>query len=76
MDQWVLPKGGWEIDETQREAALRETWEEAGVRGDIVAEVGKYEFRPSQRHLEREGSDLTPETSPKSKAVVFALQVT
>ncbi|KAG0288443.1 hypothetical protein BGZ97_006821, partial [Linnemannia gamsii] len=26
--EWVLPKGGWENDETQEEAAMRETWEE------------------------------------------------
>lgn len=30
-DKWVLPKGGWEVDETEEEAAKRETFEEAGV---------------------------------------------
>ncbi|CAJ0758927.1 10565_t:CDS:2, partial [Entrophospora sp. SA101] len=25
---WVLPKGGWENDETEQEAAARETYEE------------------------------------------------
>ena len=29
--KWVLPKGGWEVDETAEEAATRETFEEAGV---------------------------------------------
>ncbi|KAI9896387.1 hypothetical protein N3K66_008559 [Trichothecium roseum] len=28
---WVLPKGGWESDETSEEAASREAWEEAGI---------------------------------------------
>ena len=29
---WVLPKGGWEVDEaTAQVAACREAWEEAGV---------------------------------------------
>ncbi|CAG8706600.1 10208_t:CDS:2, partial [Dentiscutata heterogama] len=34
-DGWVLPKGGWEDDETQQEAAARETYEEAGARGKL-----------------------------------------
>lgn len=29
---WILPKGGWETDETAAEAAVREAYEEAGVR--------------------------------------------
>lgn len=32
----VLPKGGWEIHESVEEAALRECWEEAGVKGTIT----------------------------------------
>lgn len=31
QNKWVLPKGGWEIDESEEEAALREAFEEAGV---------------------------------------------
>ncbi|CAL0311112.1 unnamed protein product [Lupinus luteus] len=31
----LLPKGGWELDESKKEAALRETLEEAGVRGIV-----------------------------------------
>jgi diphosphoinositol-polyphosphate diphosphatase len=30
---WILPKGGWELDETMAESAVRETYEEAGVTG-------------------------------------------
>ncbi|GMF57902.1 unnamed protein product [Phytophthora fragariaefolia] len=30
--QWILPKGGWENDETAVECAMREADEEAGVR--------------------------------------------
>jgi diphosphoinositol-polyphosphate diphosphatase len=32
---WILPKGGWESDETMAVAAVRETFEEAGVTGTL-----------------------------------------
>lgn len=35
---WILPKGGWEKDETAPEAAARETHEEAGCLGIIASE--------------------------------------
>ena len=41
---WIFPKGHIEGDETPAEAALRETREEAGVNGDIVARIGALEF--------------------------------
>ncbi|CAG8453201.1 5577_t:CDS:2 [Cetraspora pellucida] len=31
----LKPKGGWENDESQQEAAARETYEEAGARGKL-----------------------------------------
>lgn len=50
----VLPKGRIEIGETKEEAALREVYEEAGVKGEIIAYVGQaqYEFR-NLRHNEQ-----------------------
>ncbi|KAJ3172524.1 hypothetical protein HDU88_005852 [Geranomyces variabilis] len=33
--EWLLPKGGWESDETQAESATREAYEEAGISGRI-----------------------------------------
>jgi diphosphoinositol-polyphosphate diphosphatase len=33
--QWILPKGGWEADESVEEAAAREAYEEAGVLGAV-----------------------------------------
>ncbi|KAK2386384.1 Nudix hydrolase 18, mitochondrial [Trifolium repens] len=41
----LFPKGGWELDESQKEAALRETIEEAGVRGIVEGKLGKWSFK-------------------------------
>ncbi|CAH1756677.1 5703_t:CDS:2 [Entrophospora sp. SA101] len=40
---WVLPKGGWENDETEQEAAARETYEEAGARGRVISFIGAWD---------------------------------
>ncbi|MTI47311.1 NUDIX hydrolase [Sporosalibacterium faouarense] len=44
---WVLPKGKIEEDENFKEAALREVFEEGGVKGKIIKYLGKihYSFR-------------------------------
>ena len=33
--RWIMPKGQIEEDLTKKEIALKEAWEEAGVRGEI-----------------------------------------
>jgi len=48
-ERWVLPKGGWETDESDEEAALREGWEEAGIIGKITKRLG--EFKDSNSHF-------------------------
>lgn len=47
---WVLPKGGWELDEkTAQDAACREAWEEAGVVCTVSRDLG---LIPDMRPLE------------------------
>ena len=39
---WVLPKGGWELDEaTASAAACREAWEEAGIICKVEKDLGQ-----------------------------------
>lgn len=56
--EWILPKGGWELDETIEESALRETFEEAGVFGTLGPRLCDvvYETRKGRkRRLEETG---------------------
>ncbi|ETI57183.1 hypothetical protein F441_00456 [Phytophthora nicotianae CJ01A1] len=46
--QWILPKGGWENDESAVECALREADEEAGVTGKIIGSLGTLDFASQQ----------------------------
>lgn len=46
---WVLPKGGWESDETCQEAAEREAWEEAGIAIQINYDLGDIEEKRAQK---------------------------
>ncbi|XP_071710360.1 nudix hydrolase 18, mitochondrial-like [Rutidosis leptorrhynchoides] len=41
----LFPKGGWESDESIKEAALRESVEEAGVYGTVEGALGKWCFK-------------------------------
>jgi 8-oxo-dGTP pyrophosphatase MutT (NUDIX family) len=46
---WVFPKGHIDPGETAEQTALRETYEEAGVEGELVAPVGApLEFQSGQ----------------------------
>ncbi|KAI4374472.1 hypothetical protein MLD38_012462 [Melastoma candidum] len=49
----MFPKSGWEIDETMEQAALRGTWEEAGVVGTLKDNLGEWCYKSkssSSRH--------------------------
>lgn len=77
--EWILPKGGWESDESMQESALRETYEEGGILGVIGPKLGGIEFetrKAKKRRLELEslkkkceiayGNTLQPEASVSS----------
>ncbi|KAM7255095.1 hypothetical protein ACFE04_020336 [Oxalis oulophora] len=51
----MFPKGGWELDESVEEAALRESFEEAGVLGNVESELGKWNFLSKSNHTFYEG---------------------
>jgi diphosphoinositol-polyphosphate diphosphatase len=51
---WVLPKGGWESDESCQESAVREAWEEAGITVNIDYDLGNFEEkRPPKTSKDR-----------------------
>jgi diphosphoinositol-polyphosphate diphosphatase len=49
--EWILPKGGWEEDETMEESAARECFEEAGVLGVLGPKLSaiQYETRKAKK---------------------------
>lgn len=42
--EWILPKGGWELDESMEESAIRETFEEAGVVGFLGPKLSEIHY--------------------------------
>jgi diphosphoinositol-polyphosphate diphosphatase len=55
--EWILPKGGWEMDEAMEESAIRETFEEAGVLGILGPRLTEIEYetrKAKKRRLEYE----------------------
>uniref|UniRef100_A0A2P2KDE1 Uncharacterized protein MANES_02G077800 n=1 Tax=Rhizophora mucronata TaxID=61149 RepID=A0A2P2KDE1_RHIMU len=48
-------QGGWESDESMTDAASRETLEEAGVRGIVECELGKWNFKSKTQDRYHEG---------------------
>ena len=42
--EWVFPKGGVEMELTERASAAKEVYEEAGVVGDVGRKLGDYRY--------------------------------
>ncbi|XP_008812471.1 nudix hydrolase 17, mitochondrial-like [Phoenix dactylifera] len=51
----MFPKGGWELDETIKEAVSREALEEAGVQGNIEGSLGKWMYKSRSHDAFYEG---------------------
>lgn len=73
--EWILPKGGWELDESMEESAIRETFEEAGILGTLGSPLSAvlYETRKSKKRrleikeLERATSNARNSSEDASK---------
>ncbi len=82
-DKWIFPKGGIEYDEKNdfRKTARRETWEEAGVTGQIIKRlptVEDHRFMKSKAvNKTFKGVDLTVDGDkiPRSEFHFYEMQV-
>lgn len=66
--EWILPKGGWEIDEPIEESAIRECFEEAGVVGTLGPKLSaiQYETRKAKRRRLEEKRRLDSDSTVAS----------
>lgn len=53
---WVLPKGGWETDESCEDAARREAWEEAGIETKIEKDLGTIFEKRTEAQIRKYGA--------------------
>lgn len=65
---WVLPKGGWESDETCVEAAQREAWEEAGIVCEVNYDLGQITEARTPKQISKD--------APKSLYQFYEVTVT
>jgi diphosphoinositol-polyphosphate diphosphatase len=79
-DDYIFPKGGWEVDESVEEAAQREAHEEGGVKGVNISSFRLYSsnlFRHAGKIVAPLG--IQDFLSPKGKSIrlhSFLLHVT
>lgn len=56
---WVLPKGRMKKNETVNQTALREVYEESGVKGEIIFYIGNVTYTLNTRNPKRENTEKT-----------------
>ncbi|MQM21077.1 hypothetical protein Taro_054109 [Colocasia esculenta] len=57
--EMLFPRGGWESDESEKEATSREAMEEAGVLGNVEKELGRWWYQ-SKSHDSRKMGIMFP----------------
>jgi diphosphoinositol-polyphosphate diphosphatase len=57
-EKYIIPKGGWEQDETLEEAAARETLEEAGVQVCLSRSLGWFDCPKDGEKSNQKGTRL------------------
>jgi diphosphoinositol-polyphosphate diphosphatase len=67
--EWILPKGGWELDECLEESAIREVFEEAGCSGVLGAPLGSILYKRRKTPKQRLESEV------ESMVLPFAMEV-
>jgi len=67
-EEWILPKGGWDADETKVECAARETYEEAGLLGLLGGCLDPVDYESTKAKKRR----LNAISRGKTAAVVLA----
>lgn len=70
--EWILPKGGWESDETCEASAMRESFEEGGLLGTIGPKLTDVEYETRKAKKRRFESDAAKKTIEASRAIIDA----
>jgi ADP-ribose pyrophosphatase YjhB (NUDIX family) len=75
LTEWVLPKGGWEMDECLEEGAIRECFEEAGVLGTLGPKFEDFllETKKARKfRLDIEDKVLKKAETPRSESEFYS----
>lgn len=64
--EWILPKGGWEGDESMEESAVRESFEEAGVVGILGQPLSPIQYE-TRKSIKRKSTIMNATTTTRGK---------